>query len=342
MKPASLWPDEHLPEHSVPPPWPGRAVRLDGTVTYVRDTPALRPAAEPALYVHGLGGSSQNWTDLAGLLAPWLDGQAIDLPGFGRSEPGRRYTIPAFAERVVRWIEHSDRGPVHLFGNSLGGAVSVRVAALRPDLVRTLTLVSPALPFLDFRRSLQGRMLPLLAIPRGERLAAWHLTQLAPEVMARQVMEACIADLTRISDQRRQEAVEEIRIRYQAAHYAAAYVRTFRGLVASFLRSYLPGPNSLWRMAAGLRMPTLVVGGRADRLVDVRVAPQAARVIPDSRLLMLDGVGHVAQLEVPRMVARAVLALLAEQRKAPTAAVPQAADLLTGTEDSGRPRDMAG
>ncbi|SCL64050.1 Pimeloyl-ACP methyl ester carboxylesterase [Micromonospora citrea] len=324
MKRATLWPDHLLPEHSVPPPWPGREVRLDGTVTYVRDTPATASGAEPALYVHGLGGSSQNWTDLAGLLADRLDGQAIDLPGFGRSEPGRSYTIPAFAQRVVRWIEHSGRGPVHLFGNSLGGAVSVQVAALRPDLVRTLTLVSPALPFLDFRRSLQGRMLPLLAIPRGERLAAWRLAQLAPEAMAQQVLEACVADLSRICEQRRQEALEEIRVRYEAEHYAAAYVRTFRGLVSSFLRSYLPGAGSLWRLAGAVRAPTLVVGGRHDRLVDVRVAPQTARAVPDSRLLMLDGVGHVAQVEVPRLVARAVLGLLAE------------------TGDTARRSDMAG
>ncbi|MFI5488134.1 alpha/beta fold hydrolase [Micromonospora echinaurantiaca] len=324
MKRATLWPDHLLPEHSVPKPWPGREVRLDGAVTYVRDTPATAPGAEPALYVHGLGGSSQNWTDLAGLLADRLDGQAIDLPGFGRSEPGRRYTVPAFAERVIRWIEHSDRGPVHLFGNSLGGAVSVHVAGTRPDLVRTLTLVSPALPFLDFRRSLQGRMLPLLAVPRGERLAAWRLAQLAPEVMAQQVMEACVADLSRICEQRKREALEEIRVRYQAEHYAAAYVRTFRGLVYSFLRAYLPGSGSLWRLARSVRAPTLVVGGRQDRMVDVRVAPQTARVIPDSRLLLLDGVGHVAQLEVPRLVARAVVGLLAE------------------TEDTARRPDMAG
>ncbi|MEU4398797.1 alpha/beta fold hydrolase [Micromonospora orduensis] len=316
MKRAILWPDEVLPEHRVPPPWPGREVRLGNSVTYVRDTPATAAGAEPALYVHGLGGSSQNWTDLAGLLSDRLDGQAIDLPGFGRSEPGRRYTIPAFADLVVRWIEHSGRGPVHLFGNSLGGAVSVQVAALRPDLVRTLTLISPALPFLDFRRSLQGRMLPVLAIPGGERLVARHLTQLAPEMMAQQVLEACVADLDRICDQRRAEALEEIRVRYEAEHYAAAYVRTFRGLVSSFLRAYLPGSGSLWRLARSVRAPTLVVGGRADRLVDVRVAPQTARVIPDSRLLMLDGVGHVAQLEVPRLVARAVVGLLAETEEA--------------------------
>ncbi|MFI7592176.1 alpha/beta fold hydrolase [Micromonospora sp. NPDC049359] len=313
MKRATLWPDHLLADAGVPPPWPGREVRLDGQVMYVRDTPATSADAEPALFVHGLGGSSQNWTDLAGLLTDRLDGQAIDLPGFGRSEPGRRYTIPAFADLVIRWIEHSGRGPVHLFGNSLGGAVSVQVAGLRPDLVRTLTLISPALPFLDFRRSLQGRMLPVLAIPGGERLVARRLTQLAPEIMAEQVLEACVADLSRICVQRREEALEEIRVRYEAAHYAAAYVRTFRGLVSSFLRAYLPGSGSLWRLAGAVRAPTLVVGGRQDRLVDVRVAPQTARAIPDSRLLMLDGVGHVAQLEVPRLVARAVVGLLTEK-----------------------------
>jgi pimeloyl-ACP methyl ester carboxylesterase len=312
MRRAILGADELFPQGQVPPPWPGRPVLLDGTVTYARDTPATSAAAEPALCVHGLGGSSQNWTDLSGLLADRLHGQAIDLPGFGRSDPGRRYTIAAFADRVVRYLEHSGRGPVHLFGNSLGGAISVRVAGLRPDLVRTLTLISPAMPFLDPRRSLQGRMLPLLALPRAERLAARRLAQMTPEELARDVIEACVADTTRICDQRRLEAIEEIRIRFTAEHYVGAYLRTMRGLVSSFVRAYLPGPGSLWRIARLIKAPTLVIGGRQDRLVDVRVAPQVARIIPDSRLLMLHNVGHVAQMEVPRIVARAVVALLDE------------------------------
>lgn len=294
------------------PPWPGRAVELDGSVTFVRDTPATSPEAEPALYVHGLGGSSQNWTDLAALLTDYLDGQAIDLPGFGRSDPGDRYTLAAMSDRVVRWIDFSERGPVHLLGNSLGGTIAVKVAAARPDLVRSLTLVSPALPFLNPRRTLQGRLLPLLAVPRAKHLANRLLSGYTPEQLAQQVIEAVFADPKRVAKQRLAEAIEEVKLRYTVDHYVDAYLGTMRGLVASFLRAYLPGSGSLWKVLSTVRASSLVIGGRQDRLVDVRVTPQAAKLIPDSRLMMLDGVGHVAQMEVPRLVARAVVALLDE------------------------------
>src|SRR5215813_3322976 len=136
-------PDSVHLKDTPPAPWPGRRVLLDATVTFVRETPPTAPDTEPAVYVHGLGGSATNWTDLADLLSDRLDGQAIDLPGFGHSDPARRYTVTALADRVVRWIEVSDRGPVHLIGNSLGGAIVTRVAAVRPDLVRSLVLISP-------------------------------------------------------------------------------------------------------------------------------------------------------------------------------------------------------
>lgn len=316
MRPAVFAADEALPPDEVFPPWPGQPVRIDGVVTYVRRTPARSAGAEPALYVHGLGGSSRNWTDLAGLLAHRLDGEAIDLPGFGNSEPARRYSLAALAEHVVRYLEHTGRGPVHLFGNSLGGAVAVVVAGLRPDLVRTLTLISPAMPFLDLRRSTQARLLPLLVVPGADRLVVRQLNRVTPEEVARQVIETCFADPTRVCDQRRRETIEEIRVQIATDHFARVYLRTLRGLVTSFLRAYLPGAGSIWRIAARITAPTLVIGGRQDRVVDIRAAAQAARIIPDSRLSLLDGVGHVAQMEVPRTVARAVIALLDEAKSA--------------------------
>ncbi|MEV4132540.1 alpha/beta hydrolase [Dactylosporangium sp. NPDC049742] len=316
MKRAALVPEFTVPSpERLPDTWPGREVELDGLKAYVRDTPATTPGAEPAVYVHGLGGSSTNWTDLAGVLAGRLDGQAIDLPGFGYSAPARSYSLAAMASHIVRWVEHSGRGPVHLFGNSMGGAAVVVAAALRPDLVRSLTLISPAMPFLDPRRSLQGPIVPLLLLPNAAKLAARRMSSMEPEALAAMVIESCYADPTRYPEQRRLEAIEEARRRHLVPWYAEAYVGSLRGLVSSFLRAYLPGEGSMWKMAARIKAPTLVIAGRQDRLVDIRTAPQVARLIPDSRLMMLEGVGHVAQMEVPRTVARAVFGMLDELRE---------------------------
>jgi pimeloyl-ACP methyl ester carboxylesterase len=313
MKRAALAPVDQLPQlNGVLPPWPGERVLLDNRITFVRRTPPRTEVTEPALYVHGLGGSSNNWTDLAYLLSDRLDGEAIDLPGFGFSDPARSYGIAAMADRVVRWIEHMDKGPVHLFGNSLGGAITVRVAGTRPQLVRTLTLVSPAMPFIDPRRSLQSRLLPLLLVPKAERLAARRIATITPEAMATSVIAACFAEPDLVSPQRVAEAIEEIKRRFEAPWYIEAYLGSLRGLIGSFLRSYLPGSNSMWRLASRITAPTLVITGRQDRLVDVRVAPAAAKIIEDSRLLVLDRVGHVAQMERPLSVARAVAGMLDE------------------------------
>jgi pimeloyl-ACP methyl ester carboxylesterase len=313
MRQARVVPDGEVPDPGrLAAPWPGRPVRIDGSDSYVRFTPATGPDAEPAAYVHGLGGSGQNWTDLADLLSPWLEGEAIDLPGFGRSGPPRRYGLAQLSDRVVRWLEVAGRGPVHLFGNSLGGAVVVRVAALRPDLVRSLTLISPAMPFLNPTWSVQGRVVPFLWLPGVDRVAVRMLAGLGPTGLARQTLDACLADPAGFPPQRFEEAVAEAARRLDTPWHVEAYLRTFRSLIGGFLRAYLPGSGSLWRLAAGIRAPTLVVWGRQDRLVDARLAPRVARTIPDARLLVVDGVGHVAQMERPRLVARAVRGLLSE------------------------------
>lgn len=290
-----------LPGHV--PAWPGREVGG----TFVRTGPA--EGGEPALLVHGLGGSSLNWTDLVALLAGRVEAEMLDLPGFGRSAPpAGGYALRTHVRAVVERIQARGAGPVHLFGNSLGGAVATVVAARRPDLVRTLTLVSPALPSLRPRRG-SDPLLPLLLLPGLDALARRRLAAVGPEQRARAVVELCYADPSQVSPQRLAEAVEEVRRRGLLGHEGDALTRSLRGLVASYLAR---GERSLWRQAATVTAPTLVVWGTQDRLVDVALAPRAARTFPDSRLLVLDGVGHVAQLERPETVARAFVGMLEE------------------------------
>ena len=281
------------------PVWPGI---LEDSL-FVRRTPASR--AEPAVFVHGLGGASTNWTDLMGLLASHVDCAALDLPGFGWSPPAPSYTLRTHVRAVIGMLERQARGPVHLFGNSLGGAVSTRVAARRPDLVRSLTLISPALPSLRPRRGLDPRM-PLLAVPGISKLLSRRLATVSPTQRARAVIDLCYANPSVVPDERLREAVAEVTRRSGLAHEEQALAGSLRGLIAAWLEH---GDRNLWREARAVRAPTLLVWGTEDRLVDVSLAPKALAAFPASRLLVLPQVGHVAQMEQPETVARAFLAL---------------------------------
>ena len=299
------------------PHWPGHEMQLPSGQLHVRSAPPTSDAAEPAVMVHGLGGAATNWTDVMDLLRDRLDPWAPDLPGFGWSPPPSAgdYSLRAHVRAVTELVEDGGRGPVHLLGNSLGGTVSTVVAATRPDLVRTLTLVSPALPVL--RPRLSNIHLPALAVPwAGQRLAR-RLDRYPVEQRVRATLALCWADPSRVPPERVEEAMTEAERRVRLEHDSAAMIGSLRSLMAAYLR---PDRWPLWRLASHVRVPTLLVYGLRDRLVDPRSAYRAARTFPDNRLVLLPDSGHVSQMEHPQVVATAVRRLLADvaAREQPT------------------------
>ncbi|MET7325224.1 alpha/beta hydrolase [Streptomyces sp. NPDC005549] len=311
-----------------------RSVHLPGITLTVRSRRPAREGLPPALYVHGLGGSSQNWSALMPLLDGVVHSEAVDLPGFGDSPPpdDGDYSITGNARAVVRYLDASGRGPVHLFGNSLGGAVVTRVAAARPDLVRTLTLVSPALPEIRVQRTAVPT--GLLALPGVVRLFNRLTREWTAEQRVRGVMALCYGDPGRVSEEGFRNAVEEMERRLQLPYFWDAMARSARGIVNAYT---LGGQHALWRQAERVLAPTLLVYGGRDQLVGYRMAQRAARAFRDSRLLTLPDAGHVAMMEYPQAVATAFRELLADT--ADTAAAADAVD--TGTPAGGERTDGA-
>ena len=289
------------------PPWPGGQVDLGASRLHVRRTPG--PDSMTAVYVHGLGGSATNWTDLAAQLSGFAAGVAVDLPGFGRSEPPEDfdYSLRAQADAVVGLLHGLGTGPVHLLGNSMGGAIALFIAAECPELVRTLTLISPAVPDL---RPLLSRLsdprLPLAYLPVIGQQVRRQLAALTPMERAEQLMRLCFADASQVPQHRKLEAAREFAERAALHWSASALERSAIGLFKAWL---VPRSRSLWTIAPQVRMPTLVVWGAQDRLVTVRKALRTARSLPRGRLLVLPRTGHVAQMERPVTVARAVLGM---------------------------------
>ncbi|MER7913387.1 alpha/beta hydrolase [Streptomyces sp. NPDC096068] len=286
-----------------------RSVALPGLSLTVRSRSGTRPGLPPALYVHGLGGSSQNWSALMPLLADIVDGEAVDLPGFGVSPPPEDgdYSVTGHARAVIRLLDSEGRGPVHLFGNSLGGAVATRVAAVRPDLVRTLTLVSPALPELRAQRTAWPTA--LLALPGVSSFFARLTRDWTAEQRVRGVMALCYGDPGRVTDEGFLHAVEEMERRLELPYFWDAMARSSRGIVDAYT---LGGQHGLWRQAERVLAPTLLVYGGRDRLVSFRMARRAAAAFGGSRLLTLPDAGHVAMMEYPETVAQAARELIAD------------------------------
>ncbi|KUN83011.1 hydrolase [Streptomyces bungoensis] len=289
-----------------------RSVGLPGVTLSVRSRPPAREGLPAALFVHGLGGSSQNWSSLMAELDGVVDGEAVDLPGFGDSPPpdDGNYSVTGHARAVIRYLDACGRGPVHLFGNSLGGAVATRVAAVRPDLVRTLTLISPALPELRIQRTAVPT--GLLGVPGIAALFTRLTREWTAEQRVRGVLGLCYGDPAQVSPEAFRHAVDELERRLQLPYFWDAMARSARGIVDAYT---LGGQHGLWRQAERVLAPTLLIYGGRDQLVGCRMARKATRAFRDNRLLTLPEAGHVAMMEYPQVVAAAFRDLLAESRE---------------------------
>jgi len=293
-------------------PWPGRVWHTAaGDSLYVRRTDG--PDGEPqSWYIHGLGASSTNWTPLAGLLRSAATGMSVDLPGNGRSDPPPRadYSVRRHVRLLVDLIREHAGGPIHLVGNSFGGFLAVLVAAQIPDLIRSLTLISPAVPDLRLRgeRGADPRLAVLLA-PGALRAVEPRLAAISVEDRVAGIAQLCFGNPDLVTPADLVAAVGDLGWRRDLPWAQTAMLEELRGLMKGYLRA---GKSSWWAMAATIRVPTLVIWGTRDRLVDVRLAQRTTDAFADARLLVLKGVGHAAHMEDPVSTARAIRVLWAD------------------------------
>jgi pimeloyl-ACP methyl ester carboxylesterase len=299
------------------PHWPGRMADLGGGVrVWLAETNPSRggsPVREAVVCVHGMSGAATNWTDFMGELAPDFDCVAVDLPGSGFSPPPRHasgYSVGKLAGTVIRLIETLAAGPVHLVGNSMGGAIAIRVAERRPDLVRTLTLVSPVLP--DRRVNPATVHFPVISVPLlGDWLIRRYIKRYPAENRVAGVFATCYYDPGRLHQDRFALEIAELRRRDGLSYGVRSLTRAARTLTAETLR---PRRLSLWRAAERLRVPALVLFGSHDRLVSPRLAGPAARAFRNARVVVLPESGHIAQMEHPAAVARLFREMVDEAR----------------------------
>jgi pimeloyl-ACP methyl ester carboxylesterase len=287
-------------------PWGARGYvsDLDGPVHWIEFGPEDEPGLDgtPIVFVHGLGGSHLNWCLIGPGLAAGRRAVALDLHGFGLT-PGTRTTstVQHNTRLLDRFVREVTGTPVILAGNSMGGLISILQASASPDTVRGLVLIDPALPMPPRVPDRQvGSQFLMYTLPGvGEFYLRSVLSRRPPQLAVQRVIDLCFADPSRIDPAMfaASIALAAERQRQDPRARDEAFLAASRSLMR------VVGLRGRYRqMMASVRVPVLLIGGEADRLVPVASLRQAAARNPGWETVILPGVGHTPQLEVPDAV----------------------------------------
>jgi pimeloyl-ACP methyl ester carboxylesterase len=262
----------------------------------------LEGGAGPVLVLlHGLGNSSLVWRRVIPALTQEFRVVVPDLPGFGHSDPVPGHPLLRIYAHVVEALcdAVAPDDQVALVGNSVGGAVAMRVALDRPDRVSRLVLVDPAgvghgVPIwwrlARFEAAVRVLATPaLLATPRPvlERIVGQAYRRMA------------FHDPAAVSDRTVRMFSEQLGSRARIARF----LRASRDIVDSFV-------PEVQRPQRPIPVPVLAVWGRYDRLVPLSDALALLERLGSAELRIVEDAGHSPQLERPQAFLDAVTGFL--------------------------------
>ncbi len=244
---------------------------------------------QDVMLLHGLGATKSSFFDTAAALS--RDGfrvHAIDFPGFGGSSRPVTgpYSARWFADTVIGVMDVLEIASAHLVGNSMGGRAAIEVGLRHPERVRGLALLCPAVAFV--RRGYH----PLVRALRPEFGLLPHRF---PRAAVSAQFWSMFADPDAIDPQVADIAIDEFLRIYSSAGARYAFLSSARNL-------YLDAPwgkSGFYARLADLEPPALFVWGSHDKLIPSGFRRHVAEWLPGAEQIVLDGCGHVPQVERP-------------------------------------------
>jgi pimeloyl-ACP methyl ester carboxylesterase len=258
------------------------------------------------LLIHGLAGSSKTWDLVVPGLSERYDVIAPDLLGHGESaKPSGDYSLGAFASGLRDFLAVLDVPSVTIVGHSFGGGVAMQLAYQHPRLVDRLVLVGSG----GLGREVSW-LLRILALPGAEYLM--------PLWFPKPIVERATA-VGRFLGRRdiRHPRFSELWRSYSSlagASNRTAFVRTMRGVIEPGGQSVNAGD----RLYLAARVPTLIVWGDRDGVIPVQHGIDAHEKIDNSRLVILEGVGHFPHVEAADRFTAVLVDFLASTEPGPS------------------------
>jgi pimeloyl-ACP methyl ester carboxylesterase len=262
-------------------------VRLHVRDSGPRDAPAV-------LMLHGFGASLHTWEAWAADFSTDMRVITLDLPGSGLSgpDPTGDYSDARSITLILALLDQFGLSQVALVGNSIGGRMAWTMAAKHPQRVSRLVLVSPdgfASPGFAYGKPAE--------VPATLGLMRYTL----PQWLLKMSLVGAYADPAVLTP--------ELSQRYHDLMLAPG---SRDALIARMQQTVLVDPVPMLRNIAA---PTLLLWGKQDGMIPIGNAQDYLRTIAGSRLVALDGVGHLPQEESPAKSAALVREFLREAPK---------------------------
>jgi len=249
--------------------------------------------APVVVLLHGAGGATHSWRDLAPLLARKWRVLAPDLPGHGFTRLGalQRSSVDLMAADLETLLDKRGAAPAAIVGHSAGGALALRMAQIAARPPAAIVGLNAALDSFD---GAAGFLFPMLA-------RALALNPLVAPAMARLAQPGTVQRLIEGTGSRLDARGLAL---YGACVSEARHVDGTLTMMAQW---------RLERLRAGLPhtgVPTLLLAAEGDRAVSPETSERAARRMPRAEAVRLPGLGHLAHEEAPEDVARRIDAFL--------------------------------
>jgi pimeloyl-ACP methyl ester carboxylesterase len=275
----------------------------DGTRIHVRDTGGTLP---PMVLLHGSNASLHTWEPLVRELADDYRIIRLDLPGHGLTgaNAARSYRVEDMMAAVDGTVTTLGVDSFILGGNSMGGGISWRYAIEHPAKVRALLLLDAGgMPPRAGDRPPESNIgFRLARSPIGR----WVGGEITPRSLIRRSLEQSVADPALIDEAMVDRYWELLR-----------FPGNRQATIARF-GSLRPDPAMAER-AREIRVPTLVLFGKEDRIINPSAAQSFGERIAGSEVLLFDAIGHLPMEEAPAQTAAAIREFLARRLGAPTA-----------------------
>lgn len=235
------------------------------------------------LFVHGYTGDKDNWTLYAKRFTRKYRVIIPDLPGFGDNtlDPQLDYSIAAQAARLLRFMDELGIDSCHMAGNSMGGYITLLIALDHPHRVSSIALLDNAGVKSPDNSALEEQLdeginpFTVDSMRDIDRLMAmtFHKPMFLPGAFKKVILNLSL-DRKQHLDRVLEQIIDEIE--------------------SKTVNARLPE----------IRVPTLVIWGRHDQIIDVSCVAILDAAVPDVHSVILEHVGHIPMLEDPGTTAR--------------------------------------